>query len=145
MNKLTPEIVAVVRNLRGKQTPAERLMQAKLRFAGIAAVYQYPVIFSGGYVIADFYLPRFGVILEIDGGCHQSPDQMKKDAAKDNAYRTHGYQIVRIKNSEVDTFQTKSLTAFRKSKELKPHKSDKVTQKKKRIRKEHKTNKSRNV
>lgn len=145
MSRLTSDIISTVRNLREKQTPAERLMQAKLRFAGITAVFQYPVIFSGGYIIADFYLPRFGVILEIDGGYHQTEEQIKKDLAKDNAYKSHGYNVVRIKNTEVDTFHTKSLTTFRKTKELKTRNPDKVTQKKKRIRKEHKINKNRGL
>jgi very-short-patch-repair endonuclease len=143
MGKITPEIAAVVRRLREHPTDTEKLMQAKLRFAGITAVYQFPVVFSEGYAVADFFLPKYGVILELDGGCHATEEQIKKDRQRDAGYKLKGYHVVRLWNSQVDTFHTKSLTAFKKIKPEKEQKPDKITQKKRRIRKEYKSEKAR--
>jgi len=144
MNKITPEIAERVRRMRNHPTASEKLMQAKLRHAGIAAIYQFPVVFTDSYFVADFYLPRYGVILEIDGDCHLSEEQRRKDQQKDSAYRTNGYHIVRIRNQDVDTYPTKTLTAYNKIKPPKDHVSAQVTQRKRRIRKEHKAAKGRN-
>lgn len=144
MSKITPEIASVVRKMRATPTASERLMQSKLRAAGIAAIYQYPVVFTESYFVADFYLPKFGVILEIDGDCHLSEEQRRKDNQKDTAYKTHGFHVVRILNRDVDTFPTKSLTAYKKIKPEKEHAEKSVTEKKRRIRKEHKAAKGRN-
>lgn len=143
MSKITPEIAAVVRHMRDHQTPSERLMQAKLRYAGITAVFQFPVVFTDSYFVADFYLPKYGVILEIDGDCHLTEEQRRKDAQKDAAYLTHGYHVVRIRNQDVDTYPTKILTSYRKVKLIKVQPSSKLTQKKRRIRKEYKASKGR--
>lgn len=140
--KITPEIANVVRNMRNTPTASERLMQAKLRASNIAAIYQYPVIFKDSYFVADFYLPKQGVIIEIDGEYHLSEEQQKKDRQKDIAYQTHGFHVVRIFNKDVDTFPTKSLSQYKKIKCPKEHIEKSVTQKKKRIRKEHKTSKA---
>lgn len=64
--------------LRGKMTPAEKLLWEELRgkkFMGLKFRRQHPVL----VYIADFYCHSIKLIIEIDGGYHLGFLQMEKD------------------------------------------------------------------
>jgi len=71
-----------VRELRHTQTEAERVAWHLLRdrhLEGLKFRRQYPI---ENYVV-DFYCCEPRLAVELDGGVHSQPSQMRKDAAKD--------------------------------------------------------------
>jgi len=49
----------------------------------------------------DFYCPELRLALELDGGVHSQPSQLKRDKAKDEYLRALGIRVVRIPNGLV--------------------------------------------
>lgn len=54
--------------------------------------------------IFDFYVKDTALMIEIDGGIHNTLAQRKKDKAKQRAAKQKGFTIIRIKNEEVEDF-----------------------------------------
>jgi very-short-patch-repair endonuclease len=106
MPKYTQEIINTIREHKQNATPAELLLISKLRFRNIRFCFQHPVLTEHSFFTCDFYIPRHGLIIEVDGGCHNSDELKRKDFIKDLVYESLGYHVLRIKNSEVDTFDT---------------------------------------
>lgn len=48
--------------------------------------------------ICDFALPTLGIILEVDGASHASPEAQAKDAVRDAALAKRGWRTVRVSN-----------------------------------------------
>lgn len=48
--------------------------------------------------ILDYFFPTLGLILEIDGASHDSPEAKEKDAARDAALAKKGWRTVRVSN-----------------------------------------------
>jgi very-short-patch-repair endonuclease len=137
------KIVCAVREAKKNATRAELLMLAKLRFHGFRVIFQHPVESANAFYVADFFIPRKGLIIEIDGAVHNTPEQQRKDVRKDNLYEHLGYHVLRIPNTGVDTFDTGILHNYRRRKCLEWDDTPRVNQKKKRIKREHKANKNR--
>lgn len=110
------KIAESVKRQKANPTQAELLMIQKLIFRGIRFKFVYPVVLDSKFFTADFFIPQFGLLIEIDGGVHNRPDQKMRDMCKDAIYEALGYNILRIKNSEVDTFDTLSVTHYKKRK-----------------------------
>ncbi len=82
-----------------RQTPAER------RFSDILTEIKsrhsfrcQQVLF--GYII-DFYAPQYMLAIEIDGGYHDNPDQIKKDTIRTVKLNNKGISVLRFTNKEV--------------------------------------------
>lgn len=73
-------------------TPQERTLQAWLLEAGIRHRFQH----HWRTYFADFYLPDNRATLELDGSHHR--EQAEDDAARDKAFATAGYSVLRIWN-----------------------------------------------
>ena len=88
-----------VRELRHTQTEAERLAWHLLRDRRIGPKFrrQYPI----ENFVLDFYCCELRLALELDGGVHSQPSQMKKDAAKDALLRKLGVHVLRLPNGLV--------------------------------------------
>ena len=95
-------------------TPAEQLMSAKLRFHNIEFFREWAVLTEKSFFTADFYIPKHGLLIEIDGEYHQSQKQIEKDVIKDIVYKSFGYHVLRIKNHEVDTFDTNYIKRYKR-------------------------------
>ncbi|MBN1584763.1 endonuclease domain-containing protein [Candidatus Uhrbacteria bacterium] len=54
-----------------------------------------------GKFIVDFYCPESGLIIEIDGGIHDTPEQAKKDALRERYLIQLGFRIIRFTNRQV--------------------------------------------
>jgi len=54
----------------------------------------------GKYVV-DFYCFEAALAIELDGGVHSQPSQMRKDAAKDLYLKKRGVQVLRLPNGMV--------------------------------------------
>lgn len=66
-----------------------------------------PQKITNGY-IADFYLPQFNTIVEIDGHAHYKYG-LKRDRRRDSVLRQAGYRIIRIRNTEVFDYEKEDL------------------------------------
>jgi very-short-patch-repair endonuclease len=88
-----------VRELRHTQTEAEKAAWHLLRNRRLRLKFrrQYPI---ENYVV-DFYCCEFRLAVELDGGVHSQPRQMKKDAAKDAYLRKIGVRVLRLPNGLV--------------------------------------------
>ena len=53
------------------------------------------------FYIADFYFPRMNLIVELDGGYHDSSDQKGKDLERTKELMKAGYFVLRFNNNEV--------------------------------------------
>ena len=51
--------------------------------------------------IVDFYCFEQRLAIELDGGVHSQPTQMRKDAAKEDYFRRLGIRLLRIPNGVV--------------------------------------------
>jgi len=85
--------------LRHQQTEAEKEAWHLLRDRRLGLKFrrQYPI---ENYVI-DFYCCELRLAVELDGGVHSQPSQMKKDAAKDAFLQELGIRVLRLPNGLV--------------------------------------------
>ena len=72
---------------------------------------QQPFIIDGKVYYTDFCIKSKKVIIEIDGGYHSLESQKIKDQDRDAAFKSIGYEVIRIKNS--DTNNPKVLKELR--------------------------------
>jgi len=70
------------------------------------------VLTEKSFFTADFFIPRHGLLIEVDGGCHNSDELRRKDFIKDLVYESLGYHVLRLKNSEIDIFDTLSIKNY---------------------------------
>jgi len=67
-----------------------------------------------GPFIADFFCAELRLVLEIDGGIHETVEQKAKDLARDEWMRSQGLRIARIRTRELSEISLrKVILAFR--------------------------------
>ncbi|MEN3009753.1 MAG: endonuclease domain-containing protein [Candidatus Bipolaricaulaceae bacterium] len=94
------DLVPLARRLRREMTPAERLLWYHLRdrrLAGFKFRRQVPL---GPYIV-DFLCAEKRVVVEIDGGGHNLPDERAQDLERTRFLEAHGYRVLRFWNNEV--------------------------------------------
>lgn len=94
------ELTPLARKLRREMTEAERLLWYHLRnrrLAGFKFRRQVPI---GPYIV-DFLCPEKRVIVEIDGGQHNFPDERARDLERTRFLESRGYKVLRFWNNEV--------------------------------------------
>lgn len=77
------------------------------------AIFQKGFIAGNGYCICDFYIPKYGLCVEVDGGYHTSEKQMKIDCYK-NRYLTieRKMRVFRITNKECENLTETALLSM---------------------------------
>jgi very-short-patch-repair endonuclease len=105
MNKL--RLVKVRNHLRKNPTPFELIFKRKLRRWKIA--FKEQKIISG--FIADFFLPQYGLVIEIDGAAHYTY-HTDRDKRRDDVLRKNGLTVLRIRNPEVPNYQKEDILSF---------------------------------
>ena len=88
------------RVLRDGQSSAEDVFWQHIRnrqLDGFKFVRQCPI----GPYFADFACRERKLIVEIDGGTHSTPSEMKADAARDARLTELGYRVIRVRNDEI--------------------------------------------
>ena len=91
-------------------TPAEKIFKDRLDSLGVRYFFQKGFIKGDFYCIVDFYIPKpHKICIEIDGGYHNTPEQKRKDWAKDKYLTSRKTRVVRIKNEDVETFDIVGL------------------------------------
>jgi len=91
-------------NLKKRATKSETIFMNRLTDLGVRYMFQKGFIKGNNFCIADFYLPKYKLVIEIDGGYHLTDEQIKRDKNKDNYYKERGFKVLHIKNEDVETF-----------------------------------------
>ncbi|MBE7001033.1 MAG: DUF559 domain-containing protein [Ruminococcaceae bacterium] len=99
MKEYNQENVAKARKLRKDMTPWER----KLWYDFLRS---YPVRFYrqkalGNYIV-DFYAAKAGLVIELDGGGHFTPDGERYDRERTRWLEAMGVMVFRVINPDVD-------------------------------------------
>ena len=86
--------------MRSHMTKAEKKLWQMLRkrsIYGFLFTRQRPVL----EYVADFMCKELLLIIEADGGIHETEEQKKKDQRRDSKLRNAGFAILRYKNWEI--------------------------------------------
>ena len=93
-----PQLVARAREMRKNPTPAERkLWYGFLRTFKYRVLRQRPI----DNFIVDFYCPRLGLVIEVDGDSHYTEESMQNDSARTAVLEGYGLRVLRFSNHEV--------------------------------------------
>lgn len=76
--------------------------------------YEYQKILKVGckFYIADFYIPKNNVIIEVDGGYHNSSDMLIKDRERDIALAKYGILTLRFSHND-ELFETEAYNVLK--------------------------------
>ena len=97
MNKLT----ILAKQLRQNQTPQEQKLWNIIRnhkFNNLKFKRQQPI----WKYIVDFLCKDIKLIIEIDGGQHNTPENILTDAQRTQFLQSKGYKVIRFWNNEID-------------------------------------------
>jgi very-short-patch-repair endonuclease len=94
---LWAKLKGLVREARHEPTPAENLLWQKLRRRALGVQFRRQHPLSIFYV--DFYCPKFGLVVELDGPIHGT--QAERDAVRTEMLETLGYTVIRFTNLEL--------------------------------------------
>ena len=91
--------IPLAKKLRKEMTPWER----KLWYCFLT---KYPLRFQrqkaiGNYII-DFYCASAKLAIELDGSGHYTPESMKKDDERTTMLQSHGIEVIRFCNLDID-------------------------------------------
>jgi|AntRauTorcE11897_2_1112592.scaffolds.fasta_scaffold14843_3 very-short-patch-repair endonuclease len=100
-------ITKLARELRKRQTPAEKILWHELRnrqFNGVKFFRQHPLIYETDrgrlhFFIPDFYSSEQKLVIELDGKIHEY--QRYYDHERDLIITRMGLRVMRFKNEEV--------------------------------------------
>lgn len=81
-------------------TDAEKAIQDVLIKNDIRCEFQKPCLVFGKCYIMDFYLPDYGICIEVDGDYHNTQEQLTKDRERSNRLAKTGILVVRFTNEE---------------------------------------------
>ena len=92
---------AYARQNRREMTPSEAALWQGLRneFRGIKFRRQHPI----GDYIADFLCLKAKLVIEVDGGYHDKPQQQLEDQWRTEFLLRKGYRVIRFTNEEVNS------------------------------------------
>ncbi len=82
-------------------TEAESILWEYLRAKQLGKTFKRQHII--GDYIADFVCLESGLIVELDGGYHQLPEQQINDELRTEWLEKHGFRVIRFKNEELLT------------------------------------------
>ncbi len=88
-----------IRELRSNPTEAEKAAWHLLRSRKSGAKFRRQCRIENWVV--DFYCFEHRLAIDLDGGIHSQPGQMRRDAAKEDYLRTLGISLLRIPNGLV--------------------------------------------
>ncbi len=99
--EVTPEYkIALARELRQRQTESEARLWGLLRghkLNGLHFRRQRPI----GRFIADFCCEDVKLVVEVDGGYHDDPQQRQFDVEREAHFTGRGYTVLRVAVNEV--------------------------------------------
>lgn len=109
-------------DLRLKPTPAEAKLRQDLIAHNVTHIFQHVMFLSQyAYRIADFYLPDYRTIIELDGSYHDIPEIKAYDQSKDSQTKI---RVLRYKNEAVyqpDFLKNLLSLVLKKQEKIEPH------------------------
>lgn len=87
------------KQMRKNPTEAEAFLWHNIRNKALGIEFKRQVVILD--YIADFYAPEQQLIIEVDGGYHNTPEQMVLDEDRTMRLESMGYNILRFTNEEV--------------------------------------------
>ncbi|MBC6994557.1 methionine synthase [Neolewinella lacunae] len=92
-------ILGYAKKLRRNQTTAEKMLWQHLQSqkTGHKIVRQKPM----GYSVPDFVCIQKKVIIEVDGGYHNTPEMIWSDEVRSAKFRSVGYEVLRFTNEAI--------------------------------------------
>jgi very-short-patch-repair endonuclease len=100
MLRYDPKLKEKARRLRKHMTDGERILWNRLRAKQIGGVQFYRQKPIGNYIV-DFYGPKVGLVIEIDGSQHREEVKAEKDRARDACMEKEGLKVLRFNSREV--------------------------------------------
>ena len=91
----------VARKLRQNSTKEERILWQLLRnrqFLGLKFKRQFPI---GNYVV-DFVCEAEKIIIELDGGQHNIPENIEADNLRTEFLESKGFKVIRFWNKDIN-------------------------------------------
>ena len=113
----TPEIFRRASELRKNMTEAEKILWSALRRKQLLNKRfrrQHPI----DCFIADFYCHEAKLIIEVDGGIHQTVEQRERDEGRTFELEQYGLKVIRFTNERVLKDKKKVLEEIRKEVEV---------------------------
>ena len=93
-------LVDLARQFRKRATPAEKLLWEKLRNRQLSGFKFVRQIRKGRYIV-DFCCRERKLIVEVEGGIHEQPEQKEYDATRFEELNVRGFRVLRVSNQEV--------------------------------------------
>ena len=90
----------MAKEFRKNMTKAEKVLWDALRnhrFSTLKFRRQHPI----KWFIADFYSHEIKLIIEVDGGIHNSTSQTEHDASRTSEIETLGINVIRFSNEDI--------------------------------------------
>ena len=84
---------------RNNPTEAESMMWYVLKNSNLGVRFRRQYII--GEFIADFACIEKGIVIEIDGGYHQLPEQQISDEQRTQWLQSHGFNVLRFTNEDI--------------------------------------------
>ncbi len=81
-------------------TDTERTLWSRLRRKQLKGHQFYRQKIIGNYIV-DFYCPRAGMVIEVDGAQHYSGEMLESDRQRDDYLRGNALTVMRFSNLEV--------------------------------------------
>ena len=110
--------IILARNLRKNSTIQERRLWNLLKnrqFHNLKFKHQQPI---SDYIV-DFICKEAKIIIEIDGGQHNEPENIEYDKTRTEYLNTLGYKVIRFWNNEI--YENIEGVVLRLKKEINPH------------------------
>ena len=85
--------------MRAAPTLSEALLWQALRGSRLGVPFRRQVVL--GRYVADFFAPRAGLVVEVDGGFHGEPARVRADARRDRDLGRMGYRVLRLPHALV--------------------------------------------
>jgi very-short-patch-repair endonuclease len=96
-----------------KQTSSELKFAEILRELNIRFMPQKGFISGNNFCIVDFYLPDYKTCIEIDGGYHYQPSQIKRDLNRDYYLnKQRKFAVLHIDNDSIDSIDKLKFTCL---------------------------------
>ena len=95
-----PILFELAGKLRDRQTEAELFLWCQLdnlKYLNVRFKRQHPIL----YFVADFYCHKAKLIIEVDGGYHDIPEQYLYDKEREHELEDLGLKVIRFTNEQV--------------------------------------------
>lgn len=100
MLKYNKNLKSLSRELRNNMTDSEKLLWGKIRRKQLKSYQFYRQRTIGDYIV-DFYCPKAGLIIEVDGGQHYSDKGKRKDKIRDVCMESLGMRVLRFSDKKI--------------------------------------------